>query len=421
VGDELSAGEVDALSRFIPDFEELIDDVEADNDSDDDDSVSDPSLTDHKDSLTKIMIAIRDFLRIVTEQAPNPIVLWLDDLQWADAASLELIDCIANDEEQQYFLLVATYRGNEVEVGHPVHRWKKQAEDLTKQKFTNPTTTLTLKGLNIVDVNKLLADLTNLDEGATFPLATLVMTRTNGNMFFVIQLLEHLQNEDLLVYDASNFKWTWDLDKVRGTALSDHVVDLVASRIQRHPDHVQRVLQLAACLGFKIDPNVLEIVKSAIPGVDNIEEHLNFCVEERMMERLSDGRVKFFHDRIHQATMSLLPDGVELTKLHLRIGVLLWGHIQSLSKAGQKVEDKLLFLCAEHMSNGSDQISDVIMKLRLVQLNNMVGVKATQLSAFATAAEYFERGLELLDSIGHKWETHHTLCMSMQVAFAEVL
>lgn len=440
--DDMSMGELDALAKFIPEFQEIFDDDELfydrnhghDDDSSDDDEnglESDEesgdtigsNWSDRKDNLTKTMLAIRDFMRILTSQSEFPIVLFLDDLQWADGATLELIECLANDDLQQYFLFIATIRPNEIQKDHPVNTWKCQYDDPTKRESMNYLTQLTLKGLNIIEINGMLSEVMNLDEGTTFPLSTLVMTRTNGNVFFVIQLLEHLQNEELLLYDFSSFRWTWNLDKVRGTALSDHVVDLVASRIQRHPEHIQRTLQLAACVGFKVDPKVLEAVKTALPGDAplDIATNLEFCVEERLMERLSDGRLKFFHDRIHQATLSLLPDADEFSKVHLRIGVLLWGHINALNKSNEKVDDKFLFLCAEQMSMGSEHLKDKGMKLRLAQLHSLVGKKATDLSAFGTAAEYFEKGLELLVEVGNKWsDTTRQLCMTMYTSYAEV-
>jgi predicted ATPase len=411
VQDEMNESERTALSRFVPSFNDFF--------GDEDDSGQDFSC--QKDSLTRRKVALRHFLRIVTEESDCPVVVCLEDLQCADAASMDLIEFIANDCEQQYLLVIGTYRESELDATHPLNLWREQAEDPIRRNSINPLTYITVKGLTIVDVNGLLAAVLRLEEGVTFPLATLVMTRTNGNIFFIIQLLEYWQNEKVIFYDMSTFSWAWHVDRVRDTALSDHVVGLVASRIQRHPQDIQNVLQLSACLGYKVDPNILEVVKDVVDGKPlNIETHLEFCVQERLMERLSDGRVKFFHEQIHQAALKLLPVGDALGKLHFRMGVRLWSHIHAIAGTGQKFDDRLLFLCAEQLSSGSQHILDMEMKVKVAQLNCKVGIIATEMSAFATAAGYFEVGIELLNDAGNIWKSHHTLCMSLYVPFAEV-
>lgn len=410
VQEQMSNIERAALSRFLPSFDDFFGDGED----------CDPEWSCQRDSLTRRKVALRHFLRIVTEESDCPVVLCLEDLQYVDAATMDLIEFIGNDYEQEYLLVIGTYRESEIDMDHHLNIWKQQADDSIRRNSINPLSIVTVKGLNVVDVNALLAAVLRLEEGVTFPLATLVMTRTNGNIFFIIQLLEYWQNEAVIFYDLSTFKWTWDIDRVRDTALSDHVVDLVASRIQKHPIDVQSVLQLAACLGYKVDPGILEVVRDALNGKSlDIESNLLFCVQERLMERLNDGRVQFFHEQIHQATMELLPVDAELGKLHFRMGVRLWSHIHKITHSGQKVDDRLLFLCAEQLSMGSQHINDIDMKVKVAQLNSKVGKIAIELSAFATAAGYFELGIALLDDVGEKWNHHHALCMNLYVPFAE--
>jgi predicted ATPase len=181
---------------------------------------------------------------------------------------------------------------------------------------------------------------------------------------------------------------------------------------------VQWILQVGACLGYKFDPKLLETAKAVLPGepIDDVEKNLELCFNASLLERLSDGRVIFLHEKIHRAALELLPQGEDLEKLHLRIGLLLSEQIKS-----QRQSDlHILFLCADQLSEGSNHVDQVSTKLQLAELYDMVGRKAIKLSAFGTAATYFTLGIKHLDDIGNMWRDYKLLCNSLFVNLAEV-
>lgn len=436
--DLLTELEMDTLGNFIPNFNEFFGDEQGGMD----DESSYCWSVNVQESLLKRMVAVRKFMRIVCEESDGPIILAIHNLQWADAGTMGLIDFLANDTELEYFLFIGTYREEfkssstsrrascsssvsscgSIATDDVLSSWQQQAADPTRQHLINPLTQMTLNGVGIVDVNKMLSDVMHLDEGDTFPLATIMMTRTNGIFLFILQLLDYWQNERLLTYDLSKFRYTWSICKLKDTALMDHVVDYVAGRIHSHPVEVQCVLTVAACIGYKVSPTIIQVcIAVLIQGKVNVPKALEFCVNERILECLSDGRVRFFHDKIHQATLNLVQDANQLTWMHLRIGILLWGHIGSLRKTGQKIDDRILFICAEQLSKGSTQAKDLNTKATIAQILGSAGTKATVLSAFGTAADYFEKAIDLLETDEDAKEQHLYTRMNLRVSYAEVL
>jgi predicted ATPase len=411
----LTAREKDILTKLSPEFFQLLEDE--DNDEFNSLSSFEFESVDDIEDLQEASECTLHFLRILTQLSEIPIVFRFENLQYADKFSLKLIEGIIHEKELQSILVIVTihWMNLDFERENVILQWK---ERIQSDNETTKIIQLTLHELSIIEINKYLADLMNLDEGTTFPLSTLVMTRTNGNMYFVVKLLEHLQMEHLLYYDTCSYKWTWNLEQVQGTSLSEHMVEVVANRIPHHPKEVKLTLQLAACLGYKVDPQILDIIKSVL-GISNLAECLKFCMDENILERLPDGRVKFLHERLHNIILKLLPDGKELTKLHFGIGAMLWNRIQNMSKEGIPVDDKLLFLCADNMSLGADHMSDAVMKLRLAKLFELVGIKAISVSAFSAAADYLEKGIDLLESLGNTWGSHYSLCSSIFLNYAE--
>ena len=241
------------------------------------------------------------------------------------------------------------------------------------------------------------------------------MARTHGNPFFVLQLLDHWEDGGLLSYDFDGFfsRWKWDIDKIQATALTKNVVDLVSSRLHCHPLNVQRVLQLGACLGFKFEIETLQLLQDAFAeeGQLCVLEAIDFCVEERLLERLPDGHIMFFHEEIFQATLSHLPQGGALEKLHLRIGLFLLEHIKPL----QESDCRLIFQCLDQISAGQRHLESRSTKLELAGLYHQAANMAFKMSAFASAAACSKNGIKILNDLGNKWGEHHDLCMSLFV------
>ena len=373
-------------------------------------------IEDKKDLLTRIRFAVRAFLRITTKHSNRPLIFCLYDLQWADDASMDILEFIADDHAQSRFIVMVTLSVDDTIERHRAHIWK---EGVSRSKTRSEVMSVIKVGhFTLEQLNTFVSVVTGMREGDTLPLATHLMTKSNGDLFAALQILEHWQNQRMLTYNHAISKWQWDLEKMQNTTVPEDLVDLVSNRITHLAPNIQRVLQLGACLGYGFDPTLLEVVKGAIPGeLLDVRDVLRACCEEGLIELQGDGRVVFLHNTIHQASLLLLPRGENLEKLHLRIGLLIWNHIKQIKEP----PDWMLFLCSDFLVFGMKHIEDDSMMLEVAEVCHKVGKKAIELSAFIVAAELFGKGIELLNQIVcRKWEDFHELTESMFVSFSEV-
>ncbi|KAI2495274.1 histidine kinase [Fragilaria crotonensis] len=417
---EMNDTDVSSLITFLPRSQDLMDDngLQLTRSSRSSRDFAESNIDDKKNLLTKIKFAVRAFLRVVTKHSTRPLVLCLQQLEWADVSSMEIVEFIAEDRDQTQFIVAATVTLSEDEtaVGHLVQAWKKRvAKSETLSKIT---TVIKVDDLSLEHLNTFLSVVTRMREAETLPLAAHLMTKTNGNLFTALQILEEWQYQRVLTYDSTRSQWQWDLEKIQSTPLPENIVDLVSNRIGHLPKNVQRVLQLSAWLGYVFEPQLLEVIKEALPGEPlDVESVLLLCFEEGLLVDQLDGSVAFLHTAIHQASLLHLPQGDDSEKLRLRIGLLIWNHLKGI----RKPQEWMLFLCADHLAMGSNHIEDETMMLEVAELSNRVGRKAVEISAFTMAADYFKKGIEMLNKIHcSKWDDFHELTESLFVSFAEV-
>jgi serine/threonine protein kinase len=273
----------------------------------------------------------------VFSQRDRPLVVFLDDLQWADSPSLKLIELIVTDPNSQYLLLIGAYRDNEVSATHPLIHTLEQIQQ-TGTIINN----IILQPLDIVHVSQLVADTLRTDIAKAKPLADLVFKKTQGNPFFLTQLLKSLHQENLLSFNFSQGCWKWDIDVLQGIDITENVVELMVSQIQKLSPKTQNVLKLAACIGDKFTLDVLAIVnqKSQSETAKDLWEALQADLILPLSEAYKTPLVldletsttlqveplkvgyKFLHDRVQQAAYSLIPDP-QKKETHLKIGQLL--------------------------------------------------------------------------------------------------
>ena len=417
---EFSQDEIDTLARIAPEIESLLNMHSKDHSSAtsagsvDADGTNLPDPT--NDGLVHQVNALfRRFLRTIT--AEYPVVLCLFELHCADSTTLDLVQCIASDDELTQLVVIATYNDREISDDHAIALWKRKAT--ARQNTSNQTTLITLSGLDLKSLNTFVAGELDLEEDETLSLAKLVLIRTNGIPFFVLQLLDHWQNEGLLSYDLNgcSHRWVWDTNKIQATALTENVVDLVSSRLHGHPPNVQRVLQLGACLGFEFRVETLSLLQEAFSEEAplKVTEAIDFCVEERLLERMPDGHLMFFHQEIFHATILHLPQGDALEKLHLRIGLIFLDRLKSLRTS----DDRLMYLCLDHISIGLRHLEDRSTKLELAKRYHQAGSMAIASSALASAAVYSKNGIDILDDLGNKWVEQHDLCMGLFINLSQ--
>jgi len=332
----------------------------------------------------------------------HPLALFLDDLQWLDTATLELLERLITDPDVRHVLLIGAYRDNEVSPSHPLIRTLGAIRDAGGK-----TQEIVLAPLGLDDLERLIADALHCGPNSAGPLAQLVHEKTGGNPFFAIQFLTALAEEGLLRFDLDASGWTWDLDRIRAKGYSDNVVDLMVGKLQRLSDTTQVALQQLACLG-----NVAEITTlSMVFGQSEEGIHTGFLDAARtgLIFRM-EGYYSFPHDRIQEAAYALIPES-ERAGEHLRIGRLL---LSSLTEEGLS---EYLFDIANQLNRGTALLTDHDEKVHVAAINLRAGRKAKASAAYASAREYFAAGMALLDE--SDWTSRHELTFSLRLERAE--
>ncbi|WP_437855138.1 AAA family ATPase [Sorangium sp. So ce363] len=322
----------------------------------------------------------------------HPVALFLDDLQWADAASLLLLEQLATYAGSEHLLLIGAYRDNEVGPAHPLRLTLAEA-----RKRGAVVSELALDPLSAAHVGALVAEAIHAPEEQVEPLSRLVYEMTGGNPFFVFQLLIALHQEGIIAFDADERAWRWDIAAIRDKGFADNVVELMAAKLKRLSVPTRDALTLAACLGSSLDLDALAIVASR-PAAE-LRDALEEAVGEGLLLRRGSA-YRFLHDRVQQAAYSLIPEG-RLTEMHLRIGRLL------LRAQRADERDEALFDVVGHLDRGAALIHSQAERDEVAALNLRAGRKAKAAAAFQSAAALFAAGLALLAP--DSWETQHEL------------
>jgi predicted ATPase/signal transduction histidine kinase/CheY-like chemotaxis protein/tRNA A-37 threonylcarbamoyl transferase component Bud32 len=363
----------------------------------------------------------------VFSKPEHPLVLFLDDLQWADLASLKLIQLLACDSDSQYLLLIGAYRDNEVSATHPLM--------LTLQEIQSNGATINnivLQPLHITHVNQLVSETLRSDTDNSKPLAEILFNKTQGNPFFLIQLLKSLNQENLLSFNFSEGCWQWDIELIRGIDITDNVVELMVSQIQKLSPTTQNILKLAACIGDKFTLDVLSIVNEKswsetaadlweslqaglvlplnefykIPLVSSVQQNEQLVTHKRQQTIA----YKFLHDRVQQASYSLIPD-LQKKETHLKIGKLL---LQNNTLEERKEN---IFGLLNQLNFGSDLLTSESEKYELAELNLLAGQKAKVATAYESAIRYLNVGLSLLTD--SSWHQQYELTLALHQEAAE--
>ncbi|WP_437814896.1 AAA family ATPase [Sorangium sp. So ce1078] len=331
-----------------------------------------------------------------TAQREHPVVLFLDDLQWADAASLELVEQLATYTEASYMLLIGAYRDNEVGPAHPLQRTLAEAK-----KRGAVAADIVLAPLSAADVGALVAEAVHASAEQVEPLARLVYEKTGGNPFFVLQFLIALHQEGLIALDAEAGAWRWDIAAIRDKGFTDNVVELMTGKLKRLSVPALDALKLAACLGSRLDLDTLAVVAKR-PAAE-LREGLEEAVKEGLVV-CQGGTYRFLHDRVQQAAYALIPAG-ELAEVHLGIGWLL------LKRQRAEERDEMIFDVVGHLNRGAALVRSQAERDELAALNLRAGRKAKAAAAFHGAAALFAAGVALLAP--DRWEAQYELAYNL--------
>jgi PAS domain S-box-containing protein len=354
-----------------------------------------------QDAQNRFQMVFRRFLGVFARKE-HPLALFLDDLQWLDAATLDLLEHLVTHSEVRHLLLVGAYRDNEISPSHPLVRTLEAI-----RKADARVREIVLAPLKRDDVGRLIADALHCEPERARPLAELVQEKTGGNPFFAIQFFIALADEGLLAFDPMAPAWRWDMDRIRAKTYTDNVVDLMAEKLKRLSSTTQEALKQLACLG-----NVAPIATLAL-ALGKTEQAMHAALWEAVHAGLvvhQDGAYKYLHDRIQQAAYSLIPEE-QRAEAHLRIGRLLAAHTPADKR------EEAIFEIVNQLNRGAALITSRDEREQLAEFNLLAGRRARATTAYASALTYLTAGAALLPQ--DSWERRHELTFALELHRAE--
>jgi predicted ATPase/transcriptional regulator with GAF, ATPase, and Fis domain len=370
------------------------------------------------EALNRFQLVFQNFVRALAQEE-HPLVVFLDDLQWADTATLSLLQPLLTSHEIKFLFLMGAYRDNEVDASHPLMRTLEALASAGAELHR-----VVLGPLHLPDLTLLVRDTLHGELADAEPLARLVLEKTGGNPFFVIQFLKMLKQEGFIEFDYEQCRWTYRLEAIAGAPLTDNVIDLMTRKIQRLSDQTQRALTLAACIGNPFDQSTLALVseRSPVAAADDLKEAINeglilpvayhyYAAETReVADPAPNAAYSFLHGRVQQAAYALILDEWK-QPVHLTVGRLL----RSLMETDQS--EVRLFDIVHHLNLGSCLMFDANERVELARLNLSAGHKARSSTAYAAALEYFKAGASLLAET--HWESDYDLTFALRFEAAE--
>ncbi|MGY8668384.1 AAA family ATPase [Bradyrhizobium sp. UFLA05-109] len=332
----------------------------------------------------------------------HPLALFLDDLQWLDTATLEMLEHLATHPEVRHLLLVGAYRHNEVGPSHPFKRILgaiRAAGGRVQETALEP--------LKQDAIEQMIAESLHCGEVGAQPLARLIHKKTEGNPFFAIQFLIVLGEEGLLQFDHTRERWVWDVSRISAKGFSDNVLDLMAVKLRRLSDTTRNALGQLACLG-----NVAEIATMMVVHGE-FEEKIHATLREAVLAGLIfkvDGAYKFIHDRVHEASYALIPES-ERAAAHLRIGRVL-----AARTAPGELEDTI-FDIVNHLNRGAALIEAYDEREQVAALNVLAGKRAKSSTAYASARNYLMQATKL--SSENAWTRRYEKTFELYLLLSE--
>ena len=354
-----------------------------------------------QDAQHRFLLVFRRFLGVFAREE-HPLALFLDDLQWIDAATLDLLEHLATHPEVRSLLLIGAYRESEVPSAHPLRRKLKSI-----RKAEANIREIVLAPLGLDDVSRLVADTLRCDPERAWPLSELVHEKTGGNPFFAIQFLTALAEEGLLEFDREAVAWTWEFPRIQATHYTDNVVELMAGKLNRLPVRTQEGLAQLACLGNVAEVATIRLVHGE--SEESIHAALWDAVCAGLVFQLEDAYA-FLHDRVQEAAYALIPAG-ERAAVHLRIG---WALVARTPET--ELREKI-FEIVNQLDRGVSLVTAPQERVRIAELNLIAGLRAKTSTAYASALGYLAAGRAMLTE--NIWEGQYELTFTLEFQQAE--
>lgn len=351
-----------------------------------------------RDAQRRFQTVLRRLLAVFA-RPEHPLALFVDDLQWLDAATLDLLEDLLLQAELPHLLVIGAYRDDEVTPAHPLMR-RLAAIGAAGGRVKK----VTLKPLVLEDVSRMVADA--LRSRPVPALARLVHEKTAGNPFFTVQFLTALADEGLLAFDHEAASWRWDLKRIRAKEYTDNVVEFMVDKLRSLPAATRAVLQQLACLGSSTPAATLALVRGETE--DAVYTSVWPAIRARILLR-QGGAYRFLHDRVREAAYALIPDG-EVPAVHLAVGRRL------ATQTSAMIEDHVFEIVGQ-LNRGSALIGADEERERLAELNLIAGRRAKFSTAYASALNYLAAGTALLPE--DAWARRHDLAFSLRLQLAE--
>jgi len=359
----------------------------------------------------------QDFIRVFC-QPSHPLIIFLDDLQWADFGTLQLVELMMSDSRIKSLLLLGAYRNNEVDANHPtmmaIERLKKEGEIVNQ---------IVLDSLKLDDIIQLLVETLHCDRSTVLSLAKLILKKTSGNPFFISEFLHKIYQDNLLKFNQNYQRWDWNISQIQALDITDNVIDLMLGKLKTLPEKTQTVLHLSACIGNHFDLDTLSIIyetslrktfEDLLPAIQHglvqTTSELKRTSENPIESGLIVQNYQFRHDRIQQVAYSLI-DRNHQKIVHLQIGRLLLKNFNC-----DKQQDQV-FTLVDHLNKGFKLIEDREEVINVLELNVYAGKKAKESIAYVAARDYLQFARNAFP--GDVWGERYDMALDLYRELAE--
>lgn len=401
------------LAKVIPELTEVVDMPQAIEQN----LHHSSAIPNQQEAHARLHYVFRVFLRIITSFYA-PLVITLDDLQWVDEASLELMQVFLTDLANPHFMMIGLYRSNEVDEEHRLAKVIRSMQDKSEETpgFFS-VSKIQLGNLSVEAVHSILMDKLSVDHDTPQiqELASVCHKRVHGNVFFLMAFLEMLQAEGLLDFDLLSHKFTWDIHRIKSeTAASSNVVDLVKEKMGKLPSAFGHLLSMASCLGSTFAPSHLQLAWGAfeerpLAKDTTVEEMLLEAVEEGFLETMNgSSNYRWTHDKVQEAAFSNMDDASDFK---FRVGDVLF------NRMSEEDLDASIFIVVNLLNEKPKAALRYSKQIDLARLNLRATKKAMSQSAFPSAAKFARKGVDFLPT--DCWKEHYDLTLELYSCAAE--
>jgi predicted ATPase/class 3 adenylate cyclase len=373
------------------------------------------------EAQNRFHLTFLNFVKVIASE--HPLVIFLDDLQFSDASTLNLIRWLATARELSHVLIIGAYRSNEVDVGHPVRLALSDIEE------SHSVHELPLRPLDLASTEQFVANALHTDHAECQPLVQLLHDKTQGNPLFLSEMLKTLEQSRAIAFSPDAGRWRWDMDAVRRSGLSNNVVEFLIANLRQLEPSTQHMLQLAACIGNTFDLRTLSVISERAMGeageelLPALQRQIVIPLHEdyKLVGKAAGGDAsqnggdfnptyRFQHDRVQQAAYALI-DADHKQAVHLKIGRLIHRHASIRER-----EERLIDIVG-HLNEGRPLINDRDERKELARLNLTAGLRAQRSSAYELALGYLGIGQELLPA--DSWESDYELTMRLATEYQQ--